>query len=206
MKRCFIIGGAPISNYEYLNKEIKENDYLIYCDSGLTHKDLINHLPNLIVGDFDSYEKSDFETETITLPCEKDDTDTLYGVKEGIKRGFEEFILVGVIGNRFDHTFGNVSILLFLEKEGKKARIIDDYSEMEIICKTPKYVQDHYSYFSVLSLTPIISGVVIENAKYSLNGAQIANYYPLGVSNEVLKGKIAKVSIEDGIALLVKVF
>ena len=206
MKRCFIIGGAPISNYDYLNNEIKESDYLIYCDSGLTHKDQINHLPNLIVGDFDSYEKSDFEVETITLPCEKDDTDTLYGVKEGIKRGFEEFILVGVVGKRFDHTFGNVSILLFLDKEGKTGKIIDDYSEMEIIHKTTKYVEDRYSYFSILSLTPIISGVVIENAKYSLNGAQIANYYPLGVSNEVLKEKVAKVSIEEGIALLVKVF
>ena len=32
------------------------------------------------------------------------------------------------------------------------------------------------------------------------------NYYPLGVSNEVIKGKVAKVEVKEGIALLVKVF
>ena len=57
MKRCFIIGGAPISNYDYLNNEIKESDYLIYCDSGLKHVFDLGYNPNKIIGDFDSFEK-----------------------------------------------------------------------------------------------------------------------------------------------------
>lgn len=206
MKRCIIIGGAPINNYDYINSQIKEDDYLIYCDSGLIHLNQINHQPNLIVGDFDSHVNPNIDVETITLPTEKDDTDTVYGVKEGIKRGYDEFILIGVLGNRFDHSLGNVSILLLLDKQEKCGKIIDDYSVIEIVKNTPKYVENSFSYFSLLCVTPIISGVTIENAKYGLNGAEITNYFPIGISNEVLEGKTAKVVVEEGIGLLIKVF
>lgn len=206
MKRCIIIGGAPIRNYDYINSQIKEEDFLIYCDSGLIHLNKIKHQPNLIVGDFDSHVNPNIDVETIVLPTEKDDTDTVYGVKEGIKRGYEDFILVGVLGNRFDHSLGNVSILLLLDKQEKCGKIIDDYSVIEIVKKTPKYVENTFSYFSLLSVTPIISGVTIENAKYGLNGAEITNYFPIGISNEVLEGKCAKVTVEEGIGLLIKVF
>lgn len=206
MKRCVIIGGAPISNYEYIKNKLNKDDYLIYCDSGLKHIDGLERKPNLIVGDFDSCDNPNLNIETIVLPCEKDDTDTVFGVKEGLKRGFDEFLLIGVVGKRLDHTLGNLSILLMLEKEGKNAKLIDNYSECELVTKHPKYITDEFSYFSLLTLTQITKGVSIENAKYGLNKAEIANYYQYGVSNEVIKGKVAKVSIDEGMLLLIKVF
>ena len=41
--------------------------------------------PSLIVGDFDSHENPHLAVETIVLPCEKDDTDTVFAVKEDSK-------------------------------------------------------------------------------------------------------------------------
>ena len=73
--------------------------------------------------------------ETIILPHEKDDTDTVYAVKEAVSRGFSDFLLIGVIGDRFDHSLGNISILLMLDSLGKTAKIVDDYSEMEEYAK-----------------------------------------------------------------------
>ena len=206
MKRCVIIGGAPINNYERIKQKLNNNDYFIFCDSGLNHLDKLSINPSLIVGDFDSHKKPNLDIETITLPTVKDDTDTMFAVKEGLKRGFDEFLLLGVIGLRIDHSLGNLSILLYLEKEGKKASIIDDYSEIEIVGKYEKYIEDTYKYFSIISSGDIISGVTIKNAKYALNKAQITNYFALGVSNEVIKGKCASVKIDEGFAYLIKVF
>ena len=84
MKRCVIVGGAPIMNYEFIKKHFDEKDFFIYCDSGLMHRDGFNKKADLIVGDFDSYKNPLEETETIVLPCEKDDTDTFFAVKEAI--------------------------------------------------------------------------------------------------------------------------
>ena len=153
--RCVVVGGAPISCYERARGFIKNDDFVIYCDSGLKHLEGLGAAPSLIIGDWDSYDDPHMDVETITLPCEKDDTDTYFAVKEAIKRGYEEFLLIGVVGNRFDHTMGNISILLYLDSYGKNGVIIDDYSEMEIVSSNPVYVEEGYSYFSLLNMTDI---------------------------------------------------
>ena len=137
MKRCVVVGGADINNYAFIRKKLRSDDYVIFCDSGLKHLEHLHVCPSLIVGDFDSHENPHLDVETIVLPREKDDTDTVYAVKEAIKRGFDDFLLIGVIGARLDHTLGNVSILLYLDSLGKKGCIIDDYSEMEIVSDKP---------------------------------------------------------------------
>ena len=153
MGRCVIVGGANINNYDFIREKLSANDYIIFCDSGLKHMENLRVQPSLIVGDFDSHENPQLDVETIVLPCEKDDTDTVYAVKEAIKRGFEDFLLIGVVGARLDHTLGNVSILLYLDSLGKKATIVDDYSEMEIVSNEPVYVCDQYAFFSLLNIS-----------------------------------------------------
>ena len=208
MRRCVIVGGASIGDYETVGAMLRPDDYVIYCDCGLRHMDGLGAEPDLIVGDFDSYSNPEMGTETIVLPCEKDDTDTVFAVKEALKRGFEEFLLVGVVGERLDHTLGNVSILLMLDSEGKKGTIIDDYSEMEIVsdrCGMPCIIDDSYVYFSLINISGTARGVTIRGAKYPLENAEITCEYQYGVSNEVLPGCTAEVSVGEGRLLLVKV-
>ena len=140
------------------------------------------------------------------LPREKDDTDTVYAVKEALQRGYDDFLLVGVVGGRLDHTLGNVSILLKLDALGKRGRILDDYSEMEIGSRTPVSIPDRFSFFSLLNITGCARGVTIRGAKYPLSDAEIPCEYQYGVSNEVLPGGEATVSLQQGKLLLIKVF
>ncbi len=206
MSKCVIISGADINNYERVKSYFSEEDYFIFCDSGLKHKDALGVTPSLIVGDFDSHNNPHSDTETIVLPCEKDDTDSVFGVKEGIKRGFDEFLIIGAIGARFDHSFVNVSILLYLDSLGKKGRIVDDYCEMETVSTKTVCVEDRFSYFSLLNVTGKAKGITVKNAKYPLENAEITSEYQYGISNEVLTGKTAEISLCDGKLLLVKVF
>ena len=204
MKRCVIVGGAGINNYDYIRSRLYVDDYIVFCDSGLRHLEPLQVKPSLIVGDFDSHDNPHLDVETIVLPCEKDDTDTVFAVKEAIKRGFDDFLLIGVVGARLDHTLGNVSILLYLDSIGKKGIVIDDYSEMEIVSNEPAYIEDSYAFFSLLNVSGTAKGITIENAKYLLNNAEITCEYQYGVSNEVIPGKTAKVSILEGKLLLIK--
>ena len=204
MKRCVIIGGAPIADYKRIKALLRDDDFYAVCDSGLTHLQGLQISPSLIIGDFDSAERPITDTETITLPREKDDTDSFFAVKEAVARGFDEFLLIGVIGKRFDHSLCNISILLYLDKLGKKASIADDFSEMEIISDRA-YVTDEYPYFSLLAVDGDLQGVTIENAKFPLSDAEITASYQYGVSNEVVKGRTAEISIKSGRLLLVRI-
>lgn len=205
MKRCVIVGGADINNYSFIRGKLCTDDYIVFCDSGLKHLAELRAKPDLIVGDFDSHENPQLDVETIVLPCEKDDTDTVFAVKEAIKRGFDDFLLIGVVGARLDHTLCNVSLLLYLDSLGKTGCIIDDYSEMEIVSDKPALIDDQYSFFSLLNITGCAKGITITGAKYTLADAEITCEYQYGVSNEVSPGETASVSVANGKLLLIKI-
>lgn len=207
-KRCVIISAGEIHNYERARAFFRDDDFFIFCDAGLSHAGGLGVKPDVVVGDFDSCEPGDLEwwkerSEIIQLPREKDDTDTMFAVKLAVERGYCDFVLLGAMGGRFDHALGNVSILLYLNELGKKAVLIDDYSIMQIAGKEPLYIEDSCSYFSVLTVAGNVSGVNIKNAKYPLENARLAPDFQLGISNEVLPGKVAEVSVDYGQVLVV---
>lgn len=208
MSRCVIVAAGQILDYERAKSFLQPGDFFIFCDDGLRHAESLGVTPSLIVGDFDSCDASLLSKwsnlcETVRLPREKDDTDTLFAVKLAVERGFDNFLLLGAMGGRFDHALGNVSILLYLDGLGNKVLLIDDYSVMQVVGKEPFYIEDTCSYFSVLTVAGDVSGVNIKNAKYPLENAKLSADFQLGISNEVLPGKRAEVSVEQGRVLVV---
>jgi len=218
MSRCVIFGAAEIKNYEKISEILKEDDFIIACDGGLFHLEALNQKglspfkPQLIAGDFDSHPKPEKDiykdAEIIQLPCEKDDTDVFFAIKEALARGFKDFILFGVIGQRFDHSLCNISVLQYLHQHEATGAIYDDYSRMQLIVENEPAVliSDSYSYFSIMCIAGDVSGVTIRNAKYPLENADITSEYQFGISNEVLKNKKAEVSLKKGILLLIQVW
>ena len=208
MKRCVLVAAGEILDYERARTFLQNDDFFIFCDDGLRHAEGLGVEPSLIVGDFDSCDsellaKWNACCETVQLPREKDDTDTFFAVKLALERGFDTFLFLGAMGGRFDHALGNVSILLYLDGLGKKALLVDDYSQMQIVGKESFYIEDTSSYFSVLTVAGDVSGVTIKNAKYPLENAGLTCDFQLGVSNEVLPGKVAEVSVTCGRVLVV---
>ena len=209
MNKCVIVGGVKINNTDQIKKYIDETDFVIACDSGIESCKDIGVTPNLIVGDFDSHKKPNTDIEIITLPTAKDDTDTMFATKEAVKRGFSEVMLIGVVGDRIDHTLANVYILSYLQDEGVNGMIVDDFSEMLIISENGQNISrisDNYRFFSLICLEGKVEGVTIKNAKFPLENGIITPNHQYATSNEVLPGEVAEVSIEKGSALLVKVF
>ncbi len=203
-KRCVIVGAAKIENYERIKSFLNKNDYFVFCDAGLIHAKPLKVTPDLIIGDFDSFKCPETDIETITLPREKDDTDSFFAVKEGLRRGFKDFLLIGVIGQRFDHSFVNISALIYLYKQGADAKIVDDYSIMRLASSKPTVIGE-CSYFSLLPVAGNVNGVDICGAKYNLQNARILPEYIYSSSNEVLPGQRATVSVKDGLLLVVEV-
>jgi thiamine pyrophosphokinase len=145
----------------------------------------------------------------IRLDREKDDTDTMACVKYGIARGISEFIIVGGIGGRFDHSIAIVHTLSFLIDMGCSAWARDGADAVTMISSNSrghgtislKPVQD--SYFSIFSHTERSMGVTIKNAKYELKDALLTHSYPIGVSNEFAPDGDAEISVERGRLLIV---
>ena len=202
MNRCVIVGGAEIRRYEAVKKYLAPDDFYIYCDCGLNHAEALGYAPNLVIGDFDSHSKPEGDN-VIVLPVVKDDTDTIFAVKEALRRGYSDFILVGVVGGKLDHTLGNVYALMMLKEHGAEAKIIDDYSVIELISAGEvKHVNAGWRFFSLLNISGTARGITITGAKYNLDDAEITSKYQYGISNEVSENE-AVITLKEGVLLLV---
>ena len=202
--RCVIVGGAEIKNYALIRSYFRPGDFVIYCDCGLKHSDALGVSPSLIVGDFDSHPMPEDSHNVIILPVVKDDTDTIFAVKEAISRGFSEVLMLGVTGGREDMTLGNIYALLMLKAHGVPAMIAGDFSEISIISagETVK-VSDIWRCFSLLNISGTASGITITGAKYPLDNGTITPEYQYGISNETLPGHEAEITLREGNLLLV---
>jgi len=92
-----------------------------------------------------------------------------------------------------------------LFEKGFKALIADEYTEMQIVGEKPLYIDDSYPFFSLLNIFGNAKGIEVKNAKYPLENAEITTDYQYGISNEVIKGLTASVSVAQGRLLLIKV-
>ena len=209
MKRAVIVCGAKITDYEFVSMSFRDGDFFIYCDSGLVHENrfmsTVDSSAKLIIGDFDSHENPMRDVETIVLPHEKDDTDSVFAIKEAIKRGFDEVLLVGATGDRIDHGLVNIYALKYLLENGVKGKIVDDFSVISLIDKNnPGKVSDKWPYFSLVAIAGDAKGVTIKNAKYELDNADINTSYQYATSNEPIMGKTSEIEVSEGYLLLIK--
>ena len=209
MNRAVIVCGAKIKDYEFVSSFFMEGDFFIYCDSGLIHEDRFlsksDTKAGLIIGDFDSHQRPERDVEIIELPTVKDDTDSIYAIKEAISRGYKDILIVGAIGDRFDHSLVNVYALMLINDLGVSGKIVDDYSEMTLVDnRIPVQIDSKWRYFSLIAISGTVSGVTIKNAKYNLDNATINPKFQYAISNEVAGDEPAKVSVEEGVLLLIK--
>lgn len=187
---------------------IEKEDFVIAVDGGLGYCTALRIEPNLILGDFDSVGEREAETiaslqtqdsrRLVRLPREKDDTDTIAALKEGLRRGYTEFRIYGGMGGRFDHTFANIQSLLFLRNQGARGCLADSVGEMHIL-KDEKicFPRGRKGILSLFSLVEESRGVTIEGMKYLLDQATVRNDFPVGISNEFI-GEEASVAVEQG--------
>ncbi len=166
MKKCIIFSGAPEYNVEFLKKAVDEDAYIIAADSGYIACQKIGILPDLIIGDFDSSEEPELNTEIIKLNCEKAHTDTFSCVIEAVERGYNEIDILNALGNRFDHTYANVLILSYCKKHNVMCRILNEKNRLSLITDKGIINRD-YEHFSLFAFLEDAVGVKIKGAYYT---------------------------------------
>ena len=106
-----------------LAEPIEEGDLVLAADGGLTHTRSLGLTPGGILGDFDSL---GYVPEAAQVfPVEKDDTDSMLAVKQGLALGYRRFVLYGALdGPRLDHTIANLQTLQFLAEHGAEGYLV----------------------------------------------------------------------------------
>lgn len=212
MKKCIIVGAGEFASDIFLKiYQACNNQCILYaCDGGIEYLLNLNVKPDLFIGDMDSvsYEilqqiEKNGDFPVLKLPTNKDDTDILAALRIGLEQGSKEFFLFGALGNRLDHSYGNISLLSFLVEQNARGMIFGQREILEVICdETKQFDPDRKGIISVFSVSEQSEGVSIKGLKYELDHATLSSAIPIGVSNEFL-GKKSTISVKKGKLLLI---
>lgn len=205
IKRCMIIGSVPLADKTVFEEYPPESFYLICADGGVDTAKAYSLKPDLMIGDFDSL-RGDLPEgiETIRLKPEKDDTDMMAAVREGLRRGFQEFVLLGALGGeRFDHSIANLCVLQYLAEQGCRAVLADKKTSV-LLLKSGRMVLHGLAgaTFSAFPFGCSVCTVSYEGMKYPLDEYPLRSNFPLGCSNQII-GDPAQVIVHSGDALIV---
>lgn len=203
-RRCVIIGGGDCSA-EILKSNILTDDFIICADSGFDIATECGYTPDLLIGDFDSIKVIPENMNRITLPVEKDVTDTVAAFNEGVERGFKNFVMLGGTGGRFEHTFANISLMANTSKSGITFEIIDNKHIFRSITNSSiKIKHKENQQVSVFAFGDRAFGVTLKGFHYPLcdytldpfNGA-------LGTSNHIVED-YGEISVSNGTLIIIE--
>ena len=198
MGKCVIFCAAGFSG---LMEPLTDKDYVIAADGGLRHTQMLNVLPDVVLGDFDSLGYTPAGANV--FPVEKDDTDSMLAVRLGLTKGYREFVLYGSLdGPRLDHTIANFQTLQFLADRGAWGYLVGrDFLLTVVKDGALRFPAGLTGTISVFCLGDDARGVTLEGLYYPLQGATLTAGFPLGVSNH-FTGAEASVSVEKGSLLV----
>lgn len=208
--KCIIMSAG---DFTPMDLDVRKGDYVIAADNGLTYLTRLGVVPDYVIGDYDSLQSEGRDAllelqaarpETVmTLPVEKDDTDTMAAAREGLRRGYRVFYLYGALGGaRLDHTLANIQTLAFLAENGARAYIMDAHRMLFVIKNGERHFGKGFcGDFSMFAMDREIHGVTIRGMQYNVEDATLTNHFPIGVSNHMTGDEDAVVSVNDGMAL-----
>ncbi len=202
MKRCFIVGAGSIFEGD-LPFETTKEDLVIAADGGLLALQKSGMTPHLLIGDFDSMNNPNLPIETLVLPVEKDDTDLVYAVKEGLARGYKDFVLLGGLGGaRFSHTFANLQLLAYLKEQGGQGLLVGGKTRIWLLKEESMSLSlPAEAHCSVFAYSPQ-AVVSLNGLYYSLKKGNLTNWFPLGVSNHPVDSQTT-ITVHEGTVLLI---
>ena len=206
--RAFIYTGGSVL-YENISEyeRPRKGDLCIAADSGYKHALELSVKPDLLIGDFDSIGNDTelpSDIERITLPCEKDCTDTQAAFCAAVERGYDTIVIIGGMGTRLDHSLSSCAILESMKKMRLHGYMTNGYNRVRFLENDSLLLaKSDYKYFSLIALDRECKGVSTDGCKYPLKNAKLIRENRYAVSNEIV-GNVALISVKKGALLVIE--
>jgi len=208
MKKCIILAnGKPPQKSVITFFQKNGFDSLLCADGGADSAIRLGLNPDYIIGDLDSISKEAIKkfkkTSEIIQYKRQNDTDVEKCLKFAIKNKYDEALLIGVTGNRLDHTICNLGIVLkFFTKINLSLLAENSYLKPytgEVMLKTQK--GEIISLYGFDKKTKIIS----EGLKYPLKNISLPFGEKESTSNVSTSNSI-QLKIRNGIIFIIRDF
>ena len=201
LSRCVIFTARCEGDLEKAYADRRKDDFILCADAGYELAVRAGVKPDIVIGDFDSMEAPE-NVEIIRHPVIKDDTDTILCIDHALEAGYRNFLIVGGLGGRLDHTIANLQTLGYLAEHGAYAQLCDGNQKVWAVKNGKIRIPRSGGKLSVFALSGRCEGISIRGAKYPLENAVLTPDYPLGMGNDFTED-FAEIGVEKGILIII---
>ncbi|MCD7761230.1 MAG: thiamine diphosphokinase [Clostridiales bacterium] len=204
-KRAVLIGASSHSLPPGLAEEIHPDDFIICADGGRDVAEQLGLRPDWYVGDNDSGGRPEGLPATL-LPSEKDVSDMEMAVDQALRLGYRELLLLGCTGGRGDHHLANLGLLEQIDQRGGHGILMDRTNEVRFLGPGSYRMENRpkYHYLGLIPLDATVTGVTITGVRYPLNQFTLCRGSTRSVSNEILPGATAEITVQTGHVYLIR--
>lgn len=187
---------------------LRDVEYVIAVDSGAATCLESGRSPDLVVGDFDSLDEAvasrlqEDGIEMLRFPTRKNATDLDIALDEASRRGWDEVMLLGAIGDRLDHTIATLASIAWRPTLAVwvNESTVQAWS-MSIEARTALTLGGIGTTVSVFTLADETT-LTLDGFSYPLTRETLPAWSSLGVSN-TLTSTPAHVTLHSGVALVI---
>jgi len=187
---------------------VRQADLIVAADGGVLHALAHGWQPHLLVGDLDSTppevrrQVEERGTRVLQYSPYKDETDTELALRAALAEGANEIYLLGVIGDRLDHSLANILLLALPETAQVRVMILAGRQRILAIRGQAELEGREGDLVSLLPIGGDVTGIWTTGLGYPLRGETLPFGTPRGVSNFFTAPK-ATVRVGSGILLAI---
>jgi len=200
-QKCVIICDGELPSKETITAELFDTGLLIAADGGALALESMDILPDVIIGDLDSYSPTGDEKAEVIEDPDQETNDLEKSLTYAEKQSANEVVVFGATGKRLDHTLKNLSVLLQFHSRFNHIIFKDTYSTMEIIVSPFKRDFAPGTSVSLFPLSGAVEGLTTKGLKYPLTRGTLKNGVQDGSSNQTVK-KTVEIEFKKGDLLL----
>jgi thiamine pyrophosphokinase len=209
--RCIIIGNGTLVNDRWFHTLRHKDDIILCADGGANHAYRLGLLPRGIAGDLDSVHPdvlAHFRSRAVEIrqfPAAKDQVDTELALDWALEYDPPEILLAACSGDRLDHTFASLHLLLRGAGRDVRVRLVSETQDVFLV--TPGLpLRLDVAEGTVISLLPLgdsASGVETENLAYTVAGGVLSAGSTLGVSNVAVASPVSVITTAGNLLVFV---
>lgn len=189
MKGLILCNGLP-PEPSLLQMHLQQSGLFIAADGGGNTARQLGHLPDLVVGDLDSFRpKEEDEFEVIEDP-DQETNDLEKALTLAYKRNVTNVTVLGVTGQRIDQTLKNLSVLKQFNDQFESLVFEDNFGKIFLL---PRSYSAEITSGTTVSLFPLsgrVEGIITEGLKYPLRDESLENGIRDGSSNRVVSSPV----------------
>ncbi len=210
--RAVIFANGVLNNLRNIHDIILPDDLIIAADGGMAHCRALGIKPSILIGDLDSLDPDYLKSlqtsgiEIISYPINKDHTDLELALRKALDFGFDEILVLGALGARWDMTIANLLLPAASEFFKVTIRLIDGHQEIVLLRGEGKLTFNGKK-GDMLSIVPLgldAYGVTLRGLEYPLEDDVLKFGATRGISN-VLIDDTATVYLKKGLLICIHI-